>query len=72
MFPILANASSSKPVGVESLFGPLGELLNAMLNAVKWMHRGEGFLACLTLVVLVMVFAMVFGAVFGYVIRRDQ
>lgn len=69
MLPVLANVKSSS---VESLFGPLGELLNAMVNFVWWSIWVKGFGCCLALVLFVVVFALVCGAVSGLVGRRSQ
>jgi hypothetical protein len=69
--PILADIAG-KPVGVESLLGPLGELLHAMVDFVWWSIWGKGF-ACGVLVVLVpVVTALVFAVAVGMVSRKGS
>lgn len=56
-------AKVASPSDIESLSTRIGDLVSAVMSAMKWMHRGEGFIVCLALVVL----ALVFGASFAVV-----
>lgn len=73
--PVMLAEIAAKPSDTESLFGRLGELLNAIVDAMTWWHRAEGFLACVVLVVLVVLFALVCGATFAgltWLVNRNK
>jgi hypothetical protein len=64
-------ASTGKPGSVESLFGPLGELLNAMVDFVWWSIWAKGF-ACGVMVVLIPLVIILSAVVLADLLERRR